>query len=224
MARARVVAVVVAAVVALVPAVARADGDPASDVLLSQSLFLAADAGFPAQREAGLEDALQAAARSGYPIRLAVISTPADLGSITALWRQPESYAQFLGQELSLAYHGRVLVAMPDGFGLYGSSGLLPAERSAVAHDGAPGGGAGLAAAALEAVRRLAAAAGHPLPAATAAGAAGQSAGGSARTTGGGELTAWIVFGLGAAMILAAWTVSLRARPVRLRGRGISSV
>ena len=36
---------------------------------------------------------------------------------MTALWRNPRGYARFLGIELSLAYKGRLLVVMPNGFG-----------------------------------------------------------------------------------------------------------
>ena len=71
-------------------------------------------------------------------------------------------------------------------------------------------GGGGLATAALTAVHRLAAAAGHQLPTPQAAPAATTTASAP-------SVVPWIVFAAGAAMILAAWTVSLRARPLRRR-------
>jgi hypothetical protein len=87
----------------------------------------------------------------------------------------------------------------------------LPAERRAVASIHAPGrGGAVLAATATDAVRGLAAAAGHSLPASTASNSSG-SGGGSD------DLVAWIVFALGGIVIVAAWTWSLRTRPLRMR-------
>src|ERR1700759_3639466 len=98
---------------------ARADGDPASDVLATQSLFLPQDAGIPADRQAQLQRLLQEAARRGFPVRLAVIASPVDLGAITELWGQPAAYADFLGQELSLVYRGMLLVVMPNGYGIY---------------------------------------------------------------------------------------------------------
>src|SRR5689334_5651000 len=52
-------------------------------------------------------------------IRVAVIASRSDLGSVTELWRQPQTYARFLDQELSLVDHGPLLVAMPGGFGYY---------------------------------------------------------------------------------------------------------
>jgi hypothetical protein len=70
----------------------------------------------PAQRD--LIAAVGAANRAGFAIRVAVISSEYDLGSITALWRKPRVYARFLGLELSAVYRGRLLVVMPNGFGL----------------------------------------------------------------------------------------------------------
>ena len=104
------------AAVAVAPP-ARADGDPGSDVLVYQPLFLAANAGVSGPEQARLSGLLQAAARSGFPIRVAIIATRSDLGAVTGLWRKPRAYARFLGIELSLAYSGRLLVVMPNGLG-----------------------------------------------------------------------------------------------------------
>ncbi|MCL2770594.1 MAG: hypothetical protein FWD42_10900, partial [Solirubrobacterales bacterium] len=74
-------ALVCAAVLALAwgwsAASARADGDPASDVLATQPLFLAQDAGVPPRRAAQLASLLDEAQRSGAPIRVALIASPA---------------------------------------------------------------------------------------------------------------------------------------------------
>ncbi|MFZ1996693.1 MAG: hypothetical protein WAU75_21445, partial [Solirubrobacteraceae bacterium] len=107
------------AVAAAAPARALADGDPASDVLASQPLFLPADGGIPPARATQLSELVTAARRAGVPIRVAVIATQADLGSVTELWRQPQSYARFLGQELAEVYRGTVVVVMPAGTGVY---------------------------------------------------------------------------------------------------------
>jgi hypothetical protein len=208
------VAFVSAAVLALVcgwfTASARADGDPASDVLVTQALFLPADGGIPAAQQGQLAALLRSAQRSGYPIRVALIATQADLGSVTALWRQPQSYAGFLGVELSLVYHGTLLVVMPNGFGLYRAGQPVAAEQAALAGARPPGMGASLAAAALTAIQRLAGASGHPLslPSATAPPA-------SSSGTGSDGVAAWGAFAVGAALIVVAWTASLRARPAR---------
>jgi hypothetical protein len=198
------------------PAAARADGDPASDVLTTQPLFLPADAGVSFAHENQLNRVLATTAASGFPIRVAVIASASDLGSVTPLWRQPQTYAGFLGEELSLVYHGTLLVVMPAGFGLYGPRQAVAAGRSALAGLHPAAGGAVLGTAALSAVERVAAAAGHPVtvPTATATATAPPSPGGST-----GALPI-VVFVLGLALIAAAWGASLRARPLRLRGRG----
>ena len=97
--------------------VARADGDPGSDVLVYQDLFAGSSAGLSVQQQARLGDLLKAAGTARFPIRVAIIASPTDLGAVTALWRKPQAYARFLGLELSLAYKQRLLVVMPNGFG-----------------------------------------------------------------------------------------------------------
>ncbi len=105
-----IVALITIVVALLVTGPARGDGDPASDVLASQSLFLPQDAGISPTQQAQLAALLADARARGYPVRVAVIASAGDLGSVSALWRQPENYARFLGQELSLTYHGPRLV------------------------------------------------------------------------------------------------------------------
>jgi hypothetical protein len=190
---------------------ARADGDPASDVLASQALFLPQDAAIPTNQAAQLSALLTAAQQSGYQIRVALIASPTDLGSVTELWRQPQNYARFLGQELSLVYRGPLLVVMPNGYGLYRAASPIAGGQSAVA--GAPP-GPDLATATLTTIQRLAAASGHtlPLPKATAP-----------SNTGSPDTIAWVVFAIGAALIALAWTASLRARPLRASRTRITS-
>jgi hypothetical protein len=211
---------ILALVLAVAPAVARADGDPASDVLVTQRLFLPWDAGVSAAQEARLEAMLGGAADSGYQIRVALIASRSDLGSVTELWRQPEGYAEFLGAELSLLYRGRVLVVMPDGFGLYDAGGLIPAERTALGRVQPPAGAKGLATAAIAAVGALAAAAGHALPATTVTAPLSRSPGPSAASS---KVVPWVVFLAGCAVVAVAWGASLRARPPRLGSKEISS-
>ncbi len=97
--------------------VARADGDPGSDVLVYQDLFAGSDAGLSVHQQLELGAELKAAARKGFPVRVAIIASPFDLGAVTALWRKPRAYARFLGIELSAVYRQRLLVVMPDGLG-----------------------------------------------------------------------------------------------------------
>ncbi len=196
------------------PASAAADGDPASDVLVSQPVFLPQDSGATATQQAQLAAIESAAQKSGYRIRVALIATPADLGSVGALWRQPQSYAQFLGQELSLVYKGTLLVAMPDGFGVYdvgqrSATGPAAAGRSVLTQAPAPG-RADLVGATVTAIERLAGASGHPLRAPSAAAAPGAASD---------HTGTWIALALGLAAIAAAWTASLRAKPPKRFGR-----
>lgn len=95
-----------------------ADGDPASDVLYTNDLFVTYSNHSPdlAQK---LGDAVAAANRSGYRLKVAVVATQQDLGIVTALYRKPQKYAEFLGSEIQFFYHGRLLVVMPNGFGVY---------------------------------------------------------------------------------------------------------
>ena len=113
----RIVALGAAAVVLCLPAVARANGDPASDYLLVQKLFLPFNAGVDSGSAKQLNAVLDAAARNKFPIRVAVILSPQDLGTAFSLYRKPQRYAEFLGLELSFVYRGRLIVVMPNGYG-----------------------------------------------------------------------------------------------------------
>ena len=189
----RAVAAVLVALVALVTlaTTARADGDPGSDVLVYQNLFIAADANVSVQQQLELGNLLSSADKAGFPIRVAVVSQPNDLGAITALWRKPAAYASFLGTELSLAYAQRLLIVMPNGFGFNWQGHSASAAYRVLAGVRIGPGGAGLATAAESAVQNLAQASGIKLPA-PASGASGSAAGATgagagAVTSGGAE-------------------------------------
>ena len=113
----------------LVAASSRADGDPASDYLLLQNVFLTYQSPSPAV-SAALEHAASAVYLHGDRVKVAVIYDTADLGSVPSMFGDPESYAQFLGIELSLWYDGPLLVVMPAGFGIYdGGRSTAPEEH-----------------------------------------------------------------------------------------------
>lgn len=190
---------------------ANADGDPASDVLAAQPLFLPWDANVPAPQQAQLQGILTSARQHRFEIRVAVIASAADLGSVAALWRDPQQYAEFLGEELSLVYKGPLLVVMPNGFGLHGFTVPAGTVSSALADIRAPTDGSQLAQVTIAAIDRLASAAGHPLPSigASALTASGNHHGSSIGTVG------WAVLLIGCLLIAAAWTASLRATPLR---------
>ncbi len=189
---------------------ARADGDPASDVLATQPLFLPWDADVSTGAQAQLSALLAAAQRGGHPLRAALIASSADLGSVSALWRKPQSYAEFLAAELALVYRGPLLVVMPNGFGLAHSglaSSVIDAKLAGIP---VPHTGAQFAQDTLTAVARLAAASGRPLAAVAAT---------PAPTSRSSKTSALIAFVLGALLIAAAWTASLRVLPPRRRRR-----
>jgi cytochrome oxidase Cu insertion factor (SCO1/SenC/PrrC family)/thiol-disulfide isomerase/thioredoxin len=147
---------------AVAPA-ARADGDPGSDVLVYQDLFVGSDAGLSVQQQLQFSNLLKAANRAGFPIRVALIANPADLGAVTGLWRKPRAYARFLGIELSLAYKQRLLVVMPNGFGYNWPGHATRGTYHALDQIPVRPGGNGLLEAARTAVRRLASADGVSL-------------------------------------------------------------
>ena len=130
---------------------------------------------------------MKAAAGRGFSIRVAIIGGTQDLGAVTELWRQPRTYARFLGYELSLAYKQRLLVVMPDGFGFNWPGHLSAPEYRTLAGVSIGSGATGLFNAAEAAVGKLARVGGVKLPSSAtappasaasttvAAGAAGQS-------------------------------------------------
>jgi len=158
--RVRVLALLVVVLVGMPTSVARADGDPGSDVLVFQSLFIGSDAGLSVAQQAQFGDLLQAAGRAGFPVRVAIIASQNDLGAVTELWRKPRSYARFLGIELSLAYKGRLLVVMPNGFGFNWPGHPTASAYALLAKITIKPGGSGLLDAAQRAVRALTAASG----------------------------------------------------------------
>lgn len=167
----RTVALLIAlAVAALAPAHARANGDPASDVLLTQDHFLPYAPPVQPRLETALEEVLEDARSAGFPVKVALIASERDLGAYSQLFNQPQEYANLLSRELrTLNPHGdplkdaHVLVVMGVGFGGDNlgdrvDEALQPIDiQQEAASDG-------LAKAAVEAVARLATVNGHPVP------------------------------------------------------------
>jgi hypothetical protein len=166
MMRNRIVLLALLAGLAAAPA-AHADGDPASDYLLSQQTFLSPNARISASDTAELNALVTAARQRRYTIRVAVIQSSYDLGAVTSLDKKPRLYAHFLSQELRFVYKQRLLVVMPNGFGIADDGKPAPAEQ-AVLDRLSPAGtldGAALVAATVRALHALTAHAGVPIAA-----------------------------------------------------------
>jgi hypothetical protein len=176
MSLARRIAAVAGVLLLAVPAVARANGDPASDYLLVQSSFLPFNAKVDPQAGKELSDTIQAADQKGFKIKVAVISSRYDLGTAFSLYNKAQKYAQFLGLELSFQYRDRLLVVMPNGYG-YSIGGKPDKNGIAVVQKLPPPGRdpTKQVEGATAAIRKLAAAFGKPLP-------ASGSGGGSSKT------------------------------------------
>jgi len=157
-ARRRRVAALAAAASLAAPVAARADGDPASDVIISQNVFFSYTK-LPQSSKETLGRVVAEANRGGYTVRVALIGNRFDLGSVPVFWQKPQQYAKFLSQELlgPAPYTNRVLTVMPNGFGLSRSGKELPSDRRAL--DAVPSAqtrGEDIAAAGVRAVKQLA--------------------------------------------------------------------
>jgi hypothetical protein len=143
---------------------ARADGDPASDFLLARDTFIPFDANISKEQTEQLDAIVADAKKRGFTIKVALISSEVDLGAVPSLWRKPETYARFLGQELFFLYKGKLLIAMPNGYGVSRAGKPLASGQRVVDALPKPGdGGPALATAAIRAVQRLAAQSGVQL-------------------------------------------------------------
>jgi hypothetical protein len=192
----RLVALVVLTVCLCAPAAARANGDPASDYLLSQNLFLPFTTKIDSGAVKRLDGTLREAQRQHFRIRVAVILSPSDLGTAFSLFGKPQKYSEFLGLELSFVYRDRLLVVMPTGYG-YSVKGDPDPKASAVLKKLPPPGRNATkeVEAAIVAVQRLAAAGGHRIAVPTGGGSAGRD-----RITIAAAVTAGIAFA--AALVL----------------------
>jgi hypothetical protein len=164
LAKQRLAALVVVTACLCAPAAAHANGDPASDYLLAQNVFLPFTTKIDNNEVQRLDALLRESHKAGFRIRVAVILSPADLGTAFSLFEKPQKYAAFLGLELSFVYRDRLLVVMPNGYGYTVNADpdpkaspvlkkLPPAGRNATKE----------VEAAIVAVQRLAAAEGHRL-------------------------------------------------------------
>jgi hypothetical protein len=147
---------VVAALVAV--SAAHADGDPASDYLITQPVYFPYDGKFSPELEGQLLGIVREAKQKGFPIKVALIPDSYDLGSVTSLWKQPRLYARFLGEEDATFFKQRLLIVMPNGFGFYRPGHSSVAEYKTLASVPIQPGDDGLLRAAITGVTKLTAA------------------------------------------------------------------
>lgn len=213
--RSRALALLAAALLAsigpmsvLAPPPAHADGDPASDVLLGEAVYYPYSPSVSAATTRALNATMAAAAKAHFNLKVALIAAPTDLGVIPDLFGKPQKYADFLDQEISFTNRRQpLLVVMKAGYGLQGVS---PAVAAAAARLPAPAGASSeeLARAALEAVPKLADAAGHKLGAISPGSASHSSSSSSS------NLPLLIIL-IGCAVLAAGALVALRQRSGR---------
>src|SRR3954451_22652155 len=161
---------------------ALATGDPPSNVLVSQDVYTPAVAASPASI-AKLKGAVARAKRAGYPVKVAVIKTPVDLGNVPQALSHPQQYADYLLGDLrgpsQVTGDFAVLVVTPYGAGVAGRD-FNGSERQAArtVDVSTSAGSTQLVSAATKTVEKLAAAGGHSI------GGAGSDEGGRSRRLG----------------------------------------
>lgn len=153
----------VAGLLAATPTAARADGDPASDVLLLQDLYLPYAPGVPGPLARTITNLLKTTRKAGFPLKVAIIADPRDLGAVPQLFGKPQPYASFLQSEINFNSKKPLLVVMPAG---YGAAALPKGAETGLQGLDPPksGNGDDLGRAAVKAIVKLAAADGHPVP------------------------------------------------------------
>jgi hypothetical protein len=157
------------------PSAARANGDPASDYLLAQNVFLPFTTKIDNGAVARLRLILADADKQHFRIRVALILSPSDLGTAFSLYGKAQKYSEFLGLELSFVYRDRLLVVMPTDYGYSVNGDPDPAATAVLKKLPPPGRDATKEVeAAIVAVQRLAGAAGHRLALPKSGGSAGR--------------------------------------------------
>jgi hypothetical protein len=124
-------AAIVALLALLVVPSARADGDPASDILFGDNVFLSLVSPQTNAQGKELERLTAAAAKEGFVLKVAIVKAPTDLGAIPQLYGHAGKYAKFLRTELTWGgFKGTLIVVMngkPGGVAAAGP-GAAPAS------------------------------------------------------------------------------------------------
>jgi hypothetical protein len=158
----RLLPLLAAVAVLAFPGVALAHGDPASHYLETDQLY-PGFANRPSQAvELQLAGLLEAARRDGYPVKVGIVGSADDLTEDPSMFGRPQAYAEQVASKLG-GPEAPVIIISPKGIGVAGSNAeLLRGARFSLGREPT---GDELAGVAVRAVRRIAAADGHPLPA-----------------------------------------------------------
>src|SRR5215212_887809 len=156
-------ALLTVAVLALAPSAASADGDPASDVLLAQDVYYPYAPKASKPLSTALDVLMRRVRAAGYPMKVALIQTPSDLGAYPNLFGDTQNYANLLAKEIAFNSHPHLLVVMPSGFAGDNLGPKVDSALQGITVD-QEAKSDGLVKAALAAVARLATANGHPTP------------------------------------------------------------
>ena len=128
-------ACLVASIALLAVAPAYADGDPASDILYSDNVFLSLVSPQVDAKGKVLEQLTAVAAARGLPLKIAVIEKPSDLGAIPQLFGKADEYAKFLRTEITYGkWQGTLVVVMngkPGGLAVAGPAAKQSSARVA---------------------------------------------------------------------------------------------
>lgn len=185
-----------------------ADGDPASDILLTTSVYYPYQPTVAPSLQETLARALTLLARRGPRLKVAIIATTFDLGAVPGLFGKPQAYATFLEQEIAFEGRQPLLVVMPSGVGV--SDAVSPAALRGVTVDSRHGVN-GLTRSAIFAVLAVARRAGRPIVVGSIPSVTGATGG-----------TPWLAIGVGVAVgvvLLSGLGVWRR----RVRGGGVSA-
>lgn len=182
---------------------ARANGDPASDVLPTADVFYSTT---PISQS--VADTLARVVRSihtaGLPLKVAVIATVQDLGLEGRFFNRPQAYADFLESEIAPTRPVPLLIVMAAGAA---TSKAPPGADRALAGLQLDASAEGLTRVAIDAAQRVAAGTGHPVPRVRA-----PVAEATARKRGGGGTPLWPFLVPAAVVVLAALLAARRGR------------
>jgi hypothetical protein len=162
------------AALAVAPA-AHAHGDPASHYLETDALYPSFSQQPSAARQLELLGLLEAAERRGYPIKVAIVAGPEDLVDDVGMLKTPQRYAEAVAALIERRLTAPVLIVTPYGAGVAGRASVDGRLRPVATADAGSllrgirvprqASGDQLAVTAMVAVRRIARAGGHALPA-----------------------------------------------------------